>query len=69
VSAELSGQGPKSLPQITVSGVFTLSEAIQGPIAGSNYYGVRDSTTIIRGRHSLKMGVDASLENSSRTLP
>jgi hypothetical protein len=49
--------------------VFTLSEAIQGPIAGSNYYGVRDSTTIIRGRHSLKMGVDASLENSSRTLP
>jgi hypothetical protein len=55
-------QGPKSLPQITVSGVFTLSEAIQGPIAGSNYYGVRDSMTIIRGRHSLKMGIDGSLE-------
>ena len=55
-------QGPKSLPQISVSGYMTLSEAIQGPIAGSNYYGIRDSVTLIRGRHSLKMGVDASLE-------
>lgn len=55
-------QGPKSLPQITVSGFVTLSEAIQGPIAGSNYYGLRDSVTLSRGRHTLKMGVDASLE-------
>lgn len=55
-------QGPKSLPQITVSGFVTLSEAIQGPIAGSNYYGIRDSVTLMRGRHSLKMGVDAALE-------
>jgi hypothetical protein len=55
-------QGPKSLPQIGVSGMFTLSEAIQGPIAGSNYYGFRDAVTWIRGRHSLKMGIDGSLE-------
>ncbi|MBZ5625736.1 MAG: carboxypeptidase regulatory-like domain-containing protein [Acidobacteriia bacterium] len=55
-------QGPKSLPQIGVSGYMTLSEAIQGPIAGSNYYGIRDSVTLMRGRHSLKMGVDTSLE-------
>ncbi len=55
-------QGPKSLPQITISGFMTLSEAIQGPIAGSNYYGLRDGLTITRGKHSIKMGVDASLE-------
>jgi hypothetical protein len=55
-------QGPPSLPQITVSGVFTLSNAIQGPIAGSNYYGIRDAVSWSRGRHSLKMGVDGSLE-------
>ncbi|HEY2018578.1 MAG TPA: carboxypeptidase regulatory-like domain-containing protein [Bryobacteraceae bacterium] len=55
-------QGPKTLPQITVSGFVTLSEAIQGPIAGSNYYGLRDSLTLMRGRHSIKMGADASLE-------
>src|SRR5262249_33891789 len=29
-------QGAKSLPQITVTGYFTLFEAIQGPIAGGN---------------------------------
>ncbi len=55
-------QGDKSLPQISVSGYFNLFEAIQGPVAGSNYYGVRDSLSFLRGRHSLKPGVDASLE-------
>lgn len=55
-------QGDKSLPQITVSGYLNLFEAIQGPIAGSNYYGIRDSLSFLRGRHSLKLGVDASLE-------
>jgi hypothetical protein len=55
-------QGPKSLPQITISGFMTLSQSIQGPIAGSNYYGLREAVTITRGRHSIKMGVDGSLE-------
>jgi hypothetical protein len=52
----------KSLPQITVSGYMTFANAIQGPVAGSNYYGVRDSLALTRGRHSLKAGVDAQLE-------
>ena len=55
-------QGPKSLPQITISGFMTFPEAIQGPVAGSNYYGVRDSFSWMHGKHSLKFGVDASLE-------
>jgi len=55
-------QGPKSLPQITVSGYMTFSQAIQGPVAGSNYYGLRDSFSWMRGKHSLKVGIDASLE-------
>ena len=55
-------QGPKSLPRISVSGYFTLGEAIAGPVAGSNYYGLRDVIAMSRGRHSLKFGGEISLE-------
>jgi hypothetical protein len=55
-------QGPPSLPRITVNGFFTLGEAISGPIAGSNYYGLRDTLALSRGRHSLKIGGEVSLE-------
>ena len=55
-------QGVKSLPQITISGFMTFGQAIQGPVAGSNYYGIRDSLSLTRGKHSFKFGVDASLE-------
>ncbi len=55
-------QGPKSLPAINVSGFMNFGQSIQGPIAGSNYYGLRESLTVIRGRHSLKIGADMHLE-------
>ena len=32
----------KSLPQITVTGAFTLGQAIAGNVFGSNYYGLRE---------------------------
>jgi hypothetical protein len=35
-------QGAPSLPQITVSGYFTLTNAIGGPKAGGNFFSVRD---------------------------
>ena len=54
-------QGPPSLPQITVSGYFTLGNAIQGPVAGDNFYQVRDTVSVTHGRHTFKAGVDASL--------
>jgi hypothetical protein len=62
LGSSFTTQGDKSLPQITVSGYLNLFEAIQGPVAGSNYYGIRDALSFLRGRHSLKLGVDASLE-------
>jgi len=55
-------QGDPALPQITVSGFFILQEAIAGPVAGSNYYGVRDSLAWRLGKHSLKLGGEAYLE-------
>ncbi len=49
-------QGTPSLPQISISGYSTLTEAIAGPIAGSNYYEARDTISMSRGRHTIKVG-------------
>lgn len=54
-------QGTPSLPQITVTGYFTLAQAISGPVAGTNFYSVRDQVSYTRGRHSLKFGGELSL--------
>jgi len=54
-------QGTPSLPQITVTGFFTLTNSIGGPTAGTNYYSARDVFSWIKGRHSLKLGGELSL--------
>ncbi len=54
------GQGPPSLPQITVSGYFTLTNAIGGPQAGGNFYSVRDVLSWTKGKHAIKMGGELS---------
>src|SRR6185295_1582317 len=54
-------QGTPSLPQITVSGFFTLSNSIGGPQAGTNFYSVRDVYSWNAGNHSLKFGGELSL--------
>ncbi len=54
-------QGTPNLPQITVSGYFTLGEQIGGPVAGTNFYSVRDVFSWIKGKHSLKLGGELSL--------
>ncbi len=54
-------QGIASLPQITVNGFFTLSNAIGGPTAGTNLYSVRDVFSWNKGSHSLKIGGEVTL--------
>jgi len=54
-------QGTPNLPQITVTGYFTLGQQIGGPTAGTNFYSARDVFSWIKGRHSLKLGGEISL--------
>jgi hypothetical protein len=53
-------QGPPSLPQITVSGYFTLTNAIGGPKAGGDFFSGRDVFSVIKGAHSIKLGGEMS---------
>ncbi|MEP7074556.1 MAG: carboxypeptidase regulatory-like domain-containing protein [Acidobacteriota bacterium] len=61
LGSSFTPQGTPSLPQITVSGYFTLSNAIGGPTAGTDLYSIRDVFSWIRGRHSFKVGGEVSL--------
>lgn len=61
LGSSFTPQGTPSLPQITIAGYFTLSNAIGGPRAGTNLYSIRDVFSWIKGRHSLKIGGELSL--------
>ncbi len=54
-------QGIASLPQITVNGFFSLTNAIGGPKAGTNLYSIRDVFSWNKGNHSLKIGGEITL--------
>src|SRR5205085_2184935 len=54
-------QGTPNLPQITVTGYFTLGQQIGGPVAGTNFYSMRDVFSWTRGQHSLRLGGELSL--------
>ncbi len=55
-------QGPTALPQIAVSGYFTLGDGIQGPKAGTDFYSLRDVASKTIGKHSLDFGAEMSLD-------
>ena len=53
-------QGAPALPQITVSGYFTLTNAIGGPTAGGDFYSMRDVFSWTKTKHAFKMGGELS---------
>jgi len=54
-------QGTPSLPQITVTNYFTLSQSIADPKAGTNFYSLRDVYSWNKGKHALAFGGEGSL--------
>lgn len=55
-------QGTPSLPQLGITGFFNLTQAIAGPVAGTNFYSARDTFSYNHGRHALKFGGEISLD-------
>jgi hypothetical protein len=55
-------QGDPTLPRLNVTGFFTGQVAIAGPDAGSNYVAVKDTMTVSRGAHVIKLGGEISYE-------
>jgi hypothetical protein len=60
--SDINVQGTPSLAQISVSSFFTLANAISGPLAGDNVYGLRDVFSTTRGTHTINVGAEVYLE-------
>ena len=41
-------QGPKALPQLSVSGYFNAGGALAGPVSTTDFYGLRDVVSLIK---------------------
>jgi hypothetical protein len=55
-----AGQGTPDLPQIAVSGYFTLTNAISGPATGSNIFTFRDVYNWTKGKNGFEFGGEIS---------
>jgi putative hemolysin len=58
-------QGPKALPQLGVSGYFNAGGALAGPVSTTNFYALRDVVSLTKGRHTLNLGAEVSLEKDA----
>ena len=56
--SDINVQGTPSLAQISVASFFTLGNAISGPLAGDNLYGIRDVFSTTRGTHTINAGAE-----------
>ena len=61
--SNINVQGTPSLAQVSVTGFFTLAQAISGPLTGDNIYGLRDVYSITLGKHSINAGGEGYLEH------
>jgi Carboxypeptidase regulatory-like domain len=57
-------QGPATLPNISVSGYFTVGGGLAGPVSNTDYYSLRDIVSFTKGRHTLEIGGELSLEKN-----
>ncbi len=55
-------QGPSALPEISVSGYFSVGGALAGPVTTSDFYSLRDMVSMTKGKHSLYYGGEFALD-------
>ena len=59
-------QGTPDLPNISVSGAFSLNDGIAGPATGTNLINFREVFSYTRGRHSLLFGGEVSHDSDKQ---
>jgi hypothetical protein len=57
-------QGPKALPELTVSGYFSVGGALAGPVTTTDFYSLRDLVSMTKGKHSLNFGGELALDKN-----
>ena len=62
LGSSFTTQGPKTLPDLSISNYFTAGGALAGPVSDTDFYSVRDMVSMIKGKHTLAFGGEASLE-------
>ncbi len=62
LGSSFTTQGPKTLPQLSVSGYFNAGGALAGPVSDTDFYSIRDMVSMTKGKHSLDLGGELSLE-------
>jgi Carboxypeptidase regulatory-like domain len=64
LGSDFTIQGPKALPQLTVSGYFGVGGALAGPVTTTDFYSLRDLASMIKGKHSLNFGGELALDKN-----
>jgi Carboxypeptidase regulatory-like domain len=57
-------QGPKSLPELLVSGYFSVGGALAGPVTTTDFYSLRDLVSMTKGKHSINFGAELALDKN-----
>ena len=62
LGSSFTTQGPKTLPDLSISGYFSAGGALAGPVSDTDFYSMRDMVSMTKGKHSLALGGELSLE-------
>ena len=57
-------QGPKALPELTVSGYFSVGGALAGPVTTTDFYSLRDLVSMTKGKHTINFGGELALDKN-----
>jgi hypothetical protein len=55
-------QGPLTLPSLNITGYFSTSNALAGPVSDTDFYSLRDLVSITKGKQQIDFGGELSLE-------
>ena len=62
LGSKFTTQGPKTLPQLSVSGYWNAGGGLAGPVSDTDFYSLRDMISMVKGKHTLDYGGELSLE-------